>query len=70
MNQPSHLGSYSLSSSAELTSVEVLDALGKTVNAAHYQGNGLLDVSGLAGGPYLLRASDGQHPFVQRFVKQ
>ncbi|TDN36063.1 T9SS type A sorting domain-containing protein [Hymenobacter sp. UV11] len=60
----------SLSSNAELTSVEVLDALGKTVNTARYQGQGQLDVSGLAGGLYLLRASDGQHTFVQRFVKQ
>jgi bacillolysin len=60
----------SLSSNAELTKVEVLDARGAAVSAARYQGNGQLDVSGLAGGLYLLRASDGQHTFVQRFVKQ
>ncbi|MDJ0364820.1 M4 family metallopeptidase [Hymenobacter sp. H14-R3] len=60
----------SLSSNEELTKVEVLDALGKTVNAARYQGNGQLDVSGLAGGLYLLRASSGSQTFVQRFVKQ
>jgi hypothetical protein len=59
-----------LSSNAELTKVEVLDARGAAVSAAHYQGNGQLDVSGLAGGLYLLRASDGQHTFTQRFVKQ
>jgi len=59
----------SLSSNEALTSVEVLDALGKTTSA-RYQGNGQLDVSGLAGGIYLLRATDGQHTFVQRFVKQ
>jgi bacillolysin len=62
--------SLSLSSNAELTKVEVLDARGAHVSAARYQGNGQLDVSGLAGGLYLLRASDGQHTFVQRFVKQ
>jgi bacillolysin len=60
----------SLSSNAELTKVEVLDARGAAVSAARYQGNGQLDVSNLAGGLYLLRASDGQHTFVQRFVKQ
>ncbi|MDO7885695.1 M4 family metallopeptidase [Hymenobacter cheonanensis] len=60
----------SLSSNATLTKVEVLDARGAAVSAARYQGNGQLDVSGLAGGLYLLRASDGQHTFVQRFVKQ
>jgi bacillolysin len=60
----------SLSSNAELTSVEVLDARGAVVPAARYQGNGQLDVSGLAGGLYLLRASDGQHSFLQRFAKQ
>ncbi|WP_217275282.1 M4 family metallopeptidase [Hymenobacter sp. BRD128] len=60
----------SLSSNAELTKVEVLDVRGAAVPAARYQGNGQLDVSGLAGGLYLLRASDGQHTFIQRFVKQ
>jgi len=40
------------------------------VAAAHYLGQGQLDVSGLAGGLYLLRASDGTHTFVQRFAKQ
>jgi len=60
----------SLSSQAELTKVEVLDARGAAVPAARYQGQGQLDVSSLAGGLYLLRASDGQHTFTQRFVKQ
>jgi len=60
----------SLSSNAELTKVEVLDARGARVAAAHYLGQGQLDVSGLAGGLYLLRASDGTHTFVQRFAKQ
>lgn len=60
----------SLSTSDELTKVEVLDARGATVPAARYQGNGQLDVSGLAGGLYLLRASTGTQTFVQRFVKQ
>jgi len=60
----------SLSSNAELTNVEVLDARGAAAPAARYQGNGQLDVSGLASGLYLLRASDGQHTFVQRFTKQ
>jgi bacillolysin len=60
----------SLSSNEELTKVEVLDACGATVPAARYQGQGQLDISRLAGGLYLLRASDGQHTFTQRFVKQ
>jgi bacillolysin len=60
----------SLSSNEELTKVEVLDARGATVPAARYQGQGQLDISRLAGGLYLLRASDGQRTFTQRFVKQ
>jgi bacillolysin len=60
----------SLSSNEELTKVEVLDARGASVPAARYQGQGQLDISRLAGGLYLLRASDGQHTFTQRFVKQ
>jgi hypothetical protein len=59
-----------LSSNEELTTVEVLDARGATVPAARYQGQGQLDISRLASGLYLLRASDGQHTFTQRFVKQ
>jgi bacillolysin len=59
-----------LSSNEELTKVEVLDVRGATVPAARYQGQGQLDISRLAGGLYLLRASDGQHTFTQRFVKQ
>ncbi len=59
-----------LSSNEELTKVEVLDARGAVVPAAHYQGQGQLDISRLASGLYLLRASDGQHTFTQRFVKQ
>ena len=60
----------SLSSGAELTTVEVLDVRGAAVPAARYEGNGQLDVAGLAAGLYLLRATDGQHTFVQRFAKQ
>lgn len=59
-----------LSSKEELTKVEVLDVRGATVPAARYQGQGQLDISRLASGLYLLRASDGQHTFTQRFVKQ
>ncbi|WP_151087330.1 M4 family metallopeptidase [Hymenobacter baengnokdamensis] len=69
-NPATSLLTLSLSSNAELTKVEVLDVRGAIVPAAHYQGNGQLDVSGLAAGLYLLRASDGQHSFVQRFTKQ
>lgn len=69
-NPATTLLTLSLSSNAELTRVEVLDARGALAPAARYQGQGQLDVSGLAGGLYLLRASDGQHTFVQRFVKQ
>ncbi|NML66291.1 T9SS type A sorting domain-containing protein [Hymenobacter sp. RP-2-7] len=59
-----------LSSGAELRSVEVFDALGKLAPAARYQGGSQLDVSGLAGGLYLLRATDGARTYVQRFTKQ
>ncbi len=69
-NPATTLLTLSLGSNAELTKVEVLDARGALAPAARYQGQGQLDVSGLAGGLYLLRASDGQHTFVQRFVKQ
>ncbi|MGI4873654.1 MAG: M4 family metallopeptidase [Janthinobacterium lividum] len=56
-----------LSSNADLTSVQVFDALGAKV-AAPYEA-GRLNVTGLANGLYLVRASDGQHTFTQRFTK-
>ncbi|MVN78168.1 T9SS type A sorting domain-containing protein [Hymenobacter sp. HMF4947] len=59
-----------LTNGADLTSVAVVDALGAKVLAAHYAGNGQLDVSGLASGLYTVLASDGQHSFSQHFVKQ
>ncbi|RYY18584.1 MAG: T9SS type A sorting domain-containing protein, partial [Cytophagaceae bacterium] len=59
----------SLSSGAELQAVQVLDARGAKATA-RYLGNGQLDVSNLAAGLYLLRASDGQNTFVKHFAKQ
>ncbi|RYY17596.1 MAG: T9SS type A sorting domain-containing protein [Cytophagaceae bacterium] len=59
----------SLSSGAELKSVEVLDARGAKA-AVRYLGQGEVNVSGLAAGLYLLRASDGQNTFVKHFSKQ
>ena len=69
-NPASSLLRVELSSGAELSHVEVFDVRGAAVPAARYQGGGQLDVSGLAGGLYLLRATDGEHTFVQRFTKQ
>ena len=51
-------------------STEVLDARGAVAPGARYQGGNQLDVSGLSGGLYLLRASDGTRTYVQRFNKQ
>ncbi|WP_375417252.1 M4 family metallopeptidase [uncultured Hymenobacter sp.] len=60
----------SLSNNAELTSVTVLDARGARVSGARYEGRGELNVSSLAAGMYLIRASDGSKSYQQRFVKQ
>jgi len=59
----------SLSSGAELKSVEVFDARGAKASVRSL-GNGQLSVSGLAPGLYLLRASDGQNTFTKHFAKQ
>jgi len=58
-----------LSSGAELQTVQVLDARGAAATARYDATTKQLDVSGLAAGLYLVRASDGQHLFVQRFAK-
>lgn len=58
-----------LSSGAELQTVQVLDARGAAATARYDAATKQLDVSGLAAGLYLVRASDGQHLFVQRFAK-
>ena len=59
-----------LSTGEELKSVEVFDVRGAQVPAAHYLGNGKVDVSTLSAGFYLLRATGGEHIFTQRFTKQ
>ncbi|RYY21512.1 MAG: T9SS type A sorting domain-containing protein [Cytophagaceae bacterium] len=59
----------SLSSGAELKSVEVLDVRGAKASVP-YLGSGEVNVSSLAPGLYLLRASDGQNTFVKHFSKQ
>ncbi|WP_210514004.1 M4 family metallopeptidase [Hymenobacter terricola] len=59
-----------LGGDAEISSVRVTDVRGAAVGTARYNGNGTLDVSSLAKGMYLIRVSDGQQTFRQRFVKE
>ncbi|HET9503272.1 MAG TPA: M4 family metallopeptidase, partial [Hymenobacter sp.] len=59
----------SLSSGAELKSLDVLDARGAKASV-RYLGNGEVSLSGLAPGLYLLRATDGQNTFTKHFAKQ
>ena len=59
-----------LEGNAEIVSVRVSDLRGANVTTARYNGNGTLDVSGLAKGMYLVSVSDGQQTFRQRFVKE
>jgi bacillolysin len=59
----------SLSSGAALQTVEVLDVRGAKASV-RYLGNGEVNLSGLAPGLYLLRASDGQNTFTKHFAKQ
>jgi Zn-dependent metalloprotease len=59
----------SLSSGAELQAIEVFDARGAKASVRSL-GNGQLNVSGLAPGLYLLRATDGQNTFTKHFAKQ
>ena len=59
-----------LSSGADLKSVTVYDVRGAVVPAARYEGGGRLDVRRLAGGLYVIRASDGSRTYQQRFQKQ
>jgi bacillolysin len=58
-----------LNSGTELQTVQVLDARGAAATAHYDAATKQLDVSSLAAGLYLVRASDGQHVFVQRFAK-
>ncbi|MCB2378422.1 M4 family metallopeptidase [Hymenobacter sp. BT635] len=59
-----------LPNNASVVSVQVLDVRGATSTAARYEGNGQLNVSGLAKGLYTLTVSDGQTIYRQRFVKE
>ncbi len=59
-----------LPGNAEATSVSVTDLRGATVRAARYEGNGHLNVGGLAKGVYLVSATDGQHTYRMRFSKE
>ncbi|MBX0291615.1 M4 family metallopeptidase [Hymenobacter sp. HSC-4F20] len=58
-----------LASKAEVVSAVVTDLRGARVANARFQ-NGVLNVSGLAKGSYLLTVSDGQKSFHERFVKE
>ncbi|GGF00961.1 M4 family metallopeptidase [Hymenobacter cavernae] len=59
-----------LPDNAEVKSVKLFDVRGAAVKGATYDGNGQLNVAGLASGLYTLTVSDGQKEFHQRFVKQ
>ncbi|TGE21420.1 T9SS type A sorting domain-containing protein [Hymenobacter aquaticus] len=59
-----------LPNNAEVLSVQVMDVRGALSTAARYEGNGQLNVSGLAKGMYTLTVSDGQTTYRQRFVKE
>ncbi|RYU77985.1 M4 family metallopeptidase [Hymenobacter persicinus] len=60
----------SLPGNAEAVSVQVLDARGAATVGARYEGNGQVNIAGLAKGMYLLTVSDGQKVFHQRFIKE
>ena len=59
-----------LPGNAEPVSVTVLDVRGAVINTARYEGNGVLNVSGLANGLYVVRVNDGTTSFAQRFTKE
>ena len=59
-----------LPGNVEPVSVTVLDVRGATVTTARYEGNGVLNVSGLANGLYVVRVNDGTTSFAQRFTKE
>ncbi len=59
-----------LTGTADISNVRVTDLRGATVSTARYDGNGILDVSNLAKGMYLISINDGQQTFRQRFVKE
>jgi uncharacterized delta-60 repeat protein len=58
-------------SESRISSVELLDALGRSVLLHSVNANQLqLDLSKIPDGIYLLRASDGKHTFTQKVVKE
>ncbi|UOQ53846.1 M4 family metallopeptidase [Hymenobacter cellulosivorans] len=59
-----------LPNNAEVVSVQVLDVRGAAISVTRYEGNGQLNVAGLAKGMYTLTVSDGQTTYRQRFVKE
>ena len=59
-----------LPGNAEPVSVTVLDVRGAVVSLARYEGNGVLNVAGLANGLYVVRVNDGKTSFAQRFTKE
>ena len=59
-----------LPGNAEPVSVTVLDVRGAVVSTARYEGNGVLNVAGLANGLYVVRVNDGTTSFAQRFTKE
>ena len=59
-----------LPGNAEPVSVTVIDVRGAVVSTARYEGNGVLNVAGLANGLYVVRVNDGTTSFAQRFTKE
>ena len=60
----------SLPSAVTPTMISVVDQItGQTIKVQQ-QGNGKIDVSSLIPGVYVLKTSDGQHVYQQKFVKQ
>jgi hypothetical protein len=60
----------SLRGAGTLSNVRVIDMRGATVTSARYKGDGVLDISTLAKGLYMVSASNGEQTFHQRFVKE
>jgi bacillolysin len=60
----------SLPQNAPVASIQVSDLRGVVVRDVRLQADGQVDVSALPAGIYLLRVSDGQQTYHQRFVKE
>jgi hypothetical protein len=59
----------SLADVNKLASVKIADIRG-AATAAHYLGDGRVDVTNLASGLYFVIVSDGQYEYRQKFTKE